>query len=178
MNIETILGVIMLTAWAALVLWGVGQTALSARRRQTLGLRRGFDRWLHFGCGTHVDVSSTRRQFFGVGFVLASGGTFEIWVFRHGLRPDAGARFKSDQKLQTAALEILEELIRKELLTVSVLITDPAASLSCRAREAIVAGSREATQEQIMKEMLTGEAIKTKSRQGIELLLNQKFKLP
>jgi hypothetical protein len=78
-----------------------------------------------------------------VGFVLASGGTFEIWVFRHGLRPDAGARFKSDQKLQTAALEILEELIRKELLTVSVLITDPAASLSCRAREAIVAGSRE-----------------------------------
>jgi hypothetical protein len=29
-----------------------------------------------------------------------------------------------------------------------------------------------------MKEMLTGEAIKTKSRQGIELLLNQKFKLP
>jgi hypothetical protein len=117
-------------------------------------------------------------SFFGVGFVLASGGTFEIWVFRHGLRPDAGARFKSEQKLQTAALEILEELIRKELLTVSVLITDPAASLSCRAREAIVAGSREATQEQIMKEMLTGEAIKTKSRQGIELLLNQKFKLP
>ena len=71
-------------------------------------------------------------SFFGVGFVLASGGTFEIWVFRHGLRPDAGARFKSDQTLQTAALEILEELIRKELLTVSVLITDPAASLSCR----------------------------------------------
>jgi hypothetical protein len=85
---------------------------------------------------------------------------------------------KSDQKLQTAALEILEELIRKELLTVPLLITDPAASLSCRVREAIVAGSREAPQEQIMKKMLTGEAIKTKPRQGIELLLNQKFKLP
>jgi hypothetical protein len=178
MNIEIILGVIMLAAWAALMLWGLGQSVLSARRRQTWDYVVG----LIVGCilvaGLMLMFHPHDASFFGVGFVLALGGTFEIWVFRYGLRPDAGARFKSDQKLQTAALEILEELIRKELLTVSVLITDPAASLSCRVREAIVAGSREATQEQIMKEMLTGEAIKTKPRQGIELLLNQKFKLP
>jgi hypothetical protein len=178
MNIETILGVIMLAAWAALVLWGLGQSVLSARRRQAWDYVVG----LIIGCilvaGLMLMFHPHDASFFGVGFVLALGGIFEIWVFRHGLRPDAGARFKSDQKLQTAALEILEELIGKELLTVSVLITDPAASLSCRVREAIVDGSREATQEQIMKEMLTGEAIKTKPRQGIELLLNQKFKLP
>jgi hypothetical protein len=35
-------------------------------------------------------------------------------------------RLKSDKKLQAEALDILTEMIRRELLNVSVAITDPA----------------------------------------------------
>jgi hypothetical protein len=88
-------------------------------------------------------------------------------------------RFRSDEKFQAEALDILAEMIRRELLTVSVVITEPPASLSCRVREAIVANSRTATQKEITRELITGEPIKKKKGgPGIELLLNERFRLP
>ena len=81
-------------------------------------------------------------------------------------------RFKSDEKLQAEALDILTELIRRDLLTVSVNITDPDGVFSCPVREAIVAGSRSYTQREIMQELLTGKSIKKKGGPGIDLLLN------
>jgi hypothetical protein len=61
-------------------------------------------------------------------------------------------RFKSDEKLQAEALDILTEMIRRDLLTVSVLITDPSVVLKCHVREAIIANSRSATREEILTE--------------------------
>jgi hypothetical protein len=87
-------------------------------------------------------------------------------------------RFKSDEKLQAEALDILTEMIRRNLLTVSAFIDDPPVSFSCRVREAIITGSRSATQKEIIRELLTGEPIKRKGGPGIELLLNQNFRLP
>ena len=69
-------------------------------------------------------------------------------------------------------------MIRRDLLTVPIWITDPSASLSVRVREAIIANSRSATQKEIIRELLTGEPIKKKGGPGIELLLNQQFRLP
>jgi hypothetical protein len=66
-------------------------------------------------------------------------------------------RFKSDEKLQAEALDILEEMIRRDLLTVSVSITGSPIFLSCAVREAIV---------------------ENKAGAGIELLLDREFKLP
>lgn len=87
-------------------------------------------------------------------------------------------RFKSDEKLQAEALDILTEIIRRDLLTVSASITDPPISLSCRVREAIIAGSRSAAQKEITTQTLTGEPVKKKGGPGIELLLSQVFRLP
>jgi hypothetical protein len=86
-------------------------------------------------------------------------------------------RFKSNEKLQSEALDILTEMIRRDLLTVTVWITDPSISLSCRVREAIVAGSRSRTQNEIISELLTGQVIKKKGGPGIELLLGESFRL-
>jgi phage host-nuclease inhibitor protein Gam len=84
-------------------------------------------------------------------------------------------RFKSNEKLQAEALDILREMIRRELLTVSVVITDPQTSLSCRVMDAFE--RRTATQKEITRELLTGEPIKKKGAEGIELVLGQKFRL-
>jgi hypothetical protein len=40
-------------------------------------------------------------------------------------------RFKSNKKIQAAALDILTEMIHREQLNVSVAITDPSISLHC-----------------------------------------------
>jgi hypothetical protein len=87
-------------------------------------------------------------------------------------------RFKSNEKLQAEALDILTEMIRRELLTVSVWISDPSIHLSCPVREAIVAGSRSTTQKEIMIELITGQPIKKKGGPGIDLLINEQFRLP
>ena len=87
-------------------------------------------------------------------------------------------RFKSDEKLQAEALDVLTEMIRWDLLTVTVSITDPSVSLSCRVQEAALAYRRTATQKEIIRELLTGEPIKKKGGPGIELSLSQKFRLP
>jgi hypothetical protein len=70
-------------------------------------------------------------------------------------------------------------MIRRDLLTVSVSLTDPSTCLKCPVREAIVANTRTATQDGIIRELVTGEPIKkTKGGPGIELLLNEVFRLP
>jgi hypothetical protein len=172
MNIETVLGATILAAWAALLLWGLGQTALSARRGYTssdyvVGLVTG----CLSGVGFVLMFGPHDASLFGAGFLLALCGTFVIW-FRQGPL-SAAARFKSDEKLQTTALGIIEEMIRKELLTVCVAITDPPTSVSCRVQAAFV--SKSATQEKITREILTGEPI---LGHGVELLLNKRFRLP
>ncbi len=172
MNLETALGAIILAAWAALLLWGLGQTALSAKKGYTsleyvIGLVTG----CVLAAGLVLMFGPHDASFFGAGFLLALGGTLLIWFRRGPL--SAAARFKSDDKLQTAALGIIEEMIRKELLMVSVAITDPPASVSCRVQAAFVAKS--ATQEEITREILTGEPI---LGHGVELLLNKRFRLP
>jgi hypothetical protein len=169
MNIEIVLGAIILAAWAGVVLWSLGQTALSATRGQaSLDYVIGLIAGCISGAGVMMMFHPHDASLFGAGFVLALCGTVVIWVRQHG---------KLDEKLQTTALGILEEMIRKELLTVSVHITDPPAILACRVREAIVAGSRSATQEEITREIMTGKPIKQKTGQGIELLLNHNFRL-
>jgi|SRR6516164_1604250 len=77
-------------------------------------------------------------------------------------------RLKSDKKLQAEGLDILTEMIRRELLNVSVAITDPSISLHCPVRDAIV--RREAT----VRELLTGEPIK--GGPGIGLTLTRPFR--
>ena len=86
-------------------------------------------------------------------------------------------RFKSDARLQAEALDILTQMVRRDLLTVSVYITDPSVVLEVPVREAIVARSRTATQKEIVRELLSGEPIKKKRGPGIELLLNRQFRL-
>jgi hypothetical protein len=54
-------------------------------------------------------------------------------------------RFKSDVKLQADALDILTEMILRNLLTASVHISDPACSLCCNILDAYPTGSRDAT---------------------------------
>ena len=52
-------------------------------------------------------------------------------------------RLKSDKKLQAEALDVLSQMIHRELLNVSAAIIDPSISLRCPVREGIV--RREAT---------------------------------
>jgi phage host-nuclease inhibitor protein Gam len=84
-------------------------------------------------------------------------------------------RFKSNEKLQAEALDILTEMIRRKMLTVSVAITDPQTSFSCQVMDTFE--RRTATQKEITRELLTGEPIKKKGAEGIELVLGRKFRL-
>jgi hypothetical protein len=61
------------------------------------------------------------------------------------------------------------------MLTVSVVITDPQTSLSCRVMDAFE--RQTATQKEITRQLLTGGSIKKKGAEGIELVLGQKFRL-
>ena len=81
-------------------------------------------------------------------------------------------RFKSDEKLQAEALDILEEMIRRNLLAASVSVAETPVFLSCPIREAIVAEGRPAD----INELLTGKPSINK-RARIELVLDQPFRL-
>jgi hypothetical protein len=87
-------------------------------------------------------------------------------------------RFKSDEKLQAEALDILTELIRRNLLTASVGIAEPSCSISCNILDAYPTGSRDATRAEILNSYMTGTLPKPKGGPGITLLINQLFRLP
>jgi hypothetical protein len=84
-------------------------------------------------------------------------------------------RFKSNEKLQAEALVILKEMIRRNLLSVSVSISDPSYCVSCPVMDAYAL--RFATKDEIAHELITGEPIKTKGAEGIALVLNQRFRM-
>ena len=85
-------------------------------------------------------------------------------------------RFKSNEKLQAEALDILTEMIRRNLLTASVYISDPACVFLCNILDAYPAGSRDATRKEILNSYMTG--VKRKNGPGITLTINQEFRLP
>ena len=87
-------------------------------------------------------------------------------------------RFKSNEKLQTEALDILAEMIRRDLLTASVHISDPPCSLSCNILDAYPTGSRDATAQEVLNSYMTGVLPKRKGGPGITLTINQQFRLP
>jgi hypothetical protein len=86
-------------------------------------------------------------------------------------------RFKSNEKLQAEALDILTEMIRRKLLTASVNIPDPPISLSCHILDAYVTGSRDATSQEILSSYMTGVQPKRKGGPGITVTINQAFRL-
>jgi hypothetical protein len=84
MDIETIGGIAVVTAWAAAVLWGLGQSALSARKGQKW--EQAYLAGVVIGCalGAGMMLSVKNELPFdtsGAGFVLALVSGFAIWVF-------------------------------------------------------------------------------------------------
>ena len=87
-------------------------------------------------------------------------------------------RFKSNEKLQAEALDILTEMIRRNLLTASVYISDPACVFLCNILDVYPAGSRDATRKEILNSYMTGVMPKRKNGPGTTLTINQEFRLP
>jgi hypothetical protein len=87
-------------------------------------------------------------------------------------------RFKSNEKLQAEALDILMEMIRRDLLTAEVHILDPECALVCNILDAFPTGSRDATMERVLNSYMTGVLSKRKGGPGITLTINQQFRLP
>jgi hypothetical protein len=93
MNADILLGVILLAAWAAVVLRGLARAALMARkggkweRAYLVGLGVG----CALGIGVLLSVKNTLPlDTFGLGFLLAAGAGFAIWEF--GRRVATGRR--------------------------------------------------------------------------------------
>jgi hypothetical protein len=109
-----------------------------------------------------------------------------IWCAGQVTRPsvcrrqqvDLLIRFKSNEKLQAEALGILTEMIRRNLLTASVYISDPACVFSCNILDAYLTGSRSVTRKEIWNSYMTGVMPKRKGGPGITLTINQQFRLP
>ena len=87
-------------------------------------------------------------------------------------------RFKSNEKLQAEALDILNELIRRDLLEVSVLITSPPCIVTSRPTEAYVAGSQSLSGTDLLRAQVTGKMPKNNKAAGpgIALRLREQFR--
>jgi hypothetical protein len=154
------------------VLWGLTQTALSARSDQG---NHFYLVGLGIGCAFGVGVvlffkNSLPFDTHGLGFVLAALSS--LWIVVAGYE----AR-KSNENLQSDALDILTEMIRRNLLTASVNISDPDCSLSCNILDAYPTGSRDATMQEVLNSYMTGVLPKRKGGPGITLTIGQRFKL-
>jgi hypothetical protein len=93
MDADTILGVILIAAWAAVVLQGLARTVLAARKGRKweqsylVGLGVGYA----FGIGMVLSIkNSLPVDTFGLGFLLAAGAGFATWAF--GRSVPAGKR--------------------------------------------------------------------------------------
>jgi hypothetical protein len=85
---KTVLGFILLTAWAALVLWALVQIALSARRDER---DRCYLAGLVIGCTLGVGIMlmffrHIEANVFGLGFVLVLISSLIIWAAGRQLR--------------------------------------------------------------------------------------------
>ena len=93
MNADILLGVILLAAWAAVVLRGLARTALKARKGDKW--ERAYLVGLGVGCALGVGVvlsikNSLPLDTIGLGFLLAAGAGFGVWEF--GRRVPTGKR--------------------------------------------------------------------------------------
>jgi hypothetical protein len=84
MDVETVLGITLIAAWAAVVLRGLARTTLAARkggeweRAYLIGLGVG----CAFGVGVLLSIkNSLPLDTFGLSFFLAAGAGFAIWTF-------------------------------------------------------------------------------------------------
>jgi hypothetical protein len=81
-DVEVVLGFILLAAWAAVVLWGLAQIALSARREQG---DRDYLTGLVVGCALSGGIMlmffrHIEADVFGAGFALALISSLFIWA--------------------------------------------------------------------------------------------------
>lgn len=80
-------------------------------------------------------------------------------------------RFRSDERLQADALDILSELIKRDLLRIDVRLSDPPAILGCRPADVYVTGERSATSEDILRWHATGKRPNRLRGPGIRISL-------
>jgi hypothetical protein len=87
-------------------------------------------------------------------------------------------RFKSNEKLQAEALDVLDELISRRLLVVNVPIVMPFSSLECRPTDAYVSGSRPLAGTDLFRAQIAGEMPETNKSvgPGISLALREQFR--
>jgi hypothetical protein len=102
MEAETFLGVVLIAAWAAVVLRGIARTAMAARkghkweRAYLVGLGVG----CAFGAAVMLSIkNSLPLDTFSLSFLLAAGAGFAIWAF--GRSVPAGKRKPIRSKRQT-----------------------------------------------------------------------------
>jgi hypothetical protein len=86
-------------------------------------------------------------------------------------------RFSPKDQLQKQATLIINELIRRGLITVTVRIDDPACSFCCKVTQAVPEGSNSFTTTEIAREFWTGKAVTKTGGPGIELSLDKAFRL-
>jgi hypothetical protein len=90
---DTFLGVILIAAWAAVVLRALARTALAARtgRKREQSYLVGLAIGCAFGIGMVLSIkNSLPVDTFGLGFLVAAGAGFAIWAF--GRSVPAGKR--------------------------------------------------------------------------------------
>ena len=89
-------------------------------------------------------------------------------------------RLKSDAKLQVEALDVIDELIRRDLLRIDVLISNVPAILSCRPSEVYVTGGGSATSREVFRTHMAGSVAPLPERKpglGITVILADKLRL-
>jgi len=85
-------------------------------------------------------------------------------------------RQQSNEKLQIEALDLLTEVIRRNLLTASVHILDPPCSLSRNILEAYTTGSRDMKGEEILYSYMSG--VLPRRKRWPHAPVKQQFRLP
>jgi hypothetical protein len=87
-------------------------------------------------------------------------------------------KFKSNERLQADALDVLNELVGRGLLVVDVPIVTPFSSLGCRPTEAYITGSRSLSGTDAFRAAVTGEMPEKNKHAGvgISLSLRQQFR--
>ena len=89
-------------------------------------------------------------------------------------------RLKSDAKLQVEALDVIDELIRRDLLRIDVLISNVPAVLSCRPSEVYITGGGSATSRVVFRTHMMGSVAALPERKrglGITVILADTLRL-
>ena len=97
MDPETVLGAILIAAWAAVVLRGLERTALAARKGRKW--ERAYLVGLSVGCAFGVGIVLSIKNS-APGFLLAAGAGFAIWAI--GRRGAEGKRRASTRSKREA----------------------------------------------------------------------------